>query len=657
MSSRYRILTVGDGDLSLSLALTRALGHEIDLTASTLIDSSEELLQTYPHAVENLHELEQQHDTVNVCYGVDATQLHRHQFVDSVTKFDMILFHHPHLGDYDETDEHVHLQRHYVLLAHYLASATALLKDRGRVHVCLRASQPSSWQLDRAVARAGLVECSTTAGLFLLSHKASPMPVQHPIHHMFVGNDWHVNDPPNGPRQRQSKTGSRHWLYKYGYRHQRTFPSSRRGQVDVSGSYHYFFEKQAEPPIESKREPLANKNFCAICEMQFLTVDELQAHLEAPSLPNLRDTKDKPTDQTPSDGSLKSHIIAEITEKPSGDTDTSQTGSSLPDDRHDTAVFLLQKSVAIAHDGKRLRWYLQHCITQPKRHYSKRESERLITGGKILVDGHVALDSSRILRAGSVVSITQSDPSSDLAGDSSLLVKVVDSWSQACHVVWKPVGMRTIGSFAESTLEQIFSKQYGNGGCSYKSLSKLDTGCSGLCLLVDESKKVGSFKSITHTYSVLVYGHVPLEWKDGVEINLAVDELRRWKKKRKESIESRSSCSAHIQLLEQTGKVEGTPLLSTLSISTDSDASGLANIISFYLRKTVGYPVVGDRFASSEYLALPRSIRNRIKQRLCMGCTTIAEPGIRQTEHAIPEKWCASYWAAHCKASVGKPAI
>jgi hypothetical protein len=50
-----------------------------------------------------------------------------------------------------------------------------------------------------------------------------------------------------------------------------------------------------------------------------------------------------------------------------------------------------------------------------------------------------------------------------------------------CSVVLcSPVSMRTIGSFDAATLEQSFARQ---SNCSYKSLSKLDTGCSGLCVL------------------------------------------------------------------------------------------------------------------------------------------------------------------------------
>ena len=51
-----RVLTVGDGDLSYSLALARAYDNSIDLTATTLL-SEQELRETYSAAAGVLTEL------------------------------------------------------------------------------------------------------------------------------------------------------------------------------------------------------------------------------------------------------------------------------------------------------------------------------------------------------------------------------------------------------------------------------------------------------------------------------------------------------------------------------------------------------------------------------------------------------------------------
>jgi 23S rRNA-/tRNA-specific pseudouridylate synthase len=304
--------------------------------------------------------------------------------------------------------------------------------------------------------------------------------------------------------------------------------------------------------------------------------------------------------------------------------------------------------VDAAHDGKRLRWYLQHCVPLQgsKTSYSKRESEQLITTGKVQLNGKVEMHSSRILKAGDFVVLGTSAVPSEMRSQNSASLEIIDSWSSTCFIVWKPVGMRPIGSFDENTMERIFSEQQ-NG--IYKSMSKIDTGCSGLCLLssevaIDQAKS----SPLTHIFTALVHGHVPVQWASGVDINLSIDELRRWKKKRKAANDTHSFCRAQVRCLEQTSARETLPALSTVQISVSSDVSGLANIISYYLRKDAAHPVVGDRFTSSEYLALPRSIRNRLKQRLCMSCTGIASK-TQRTEHPLPEKLRATFWDDHCE--------
>ena len=67
-----RVLIVGDGDLSYSLALQRAFGSVIELTA-TVLPSAQELVATYANAAANAAELEGCGAAVR--YGVDATAL------------------------------------------------------------------------------------------------------------------------------------------------------------------------------------------------------------------------------------------------------------------------------------------------------------------------------------------------------------------------------------------------------------------------------------------------------------------------------------------------------------------------------------------------------------------------------------------------------
>jgi hypothetical protein len=109
---------------------------------------------------------------------------------------------------------------------------------------------------------------------------------------------------------------------------------------------------------------------------------------------------------------------------------------------------------------------------------------------------------------------------------------------------------------------------------------------------------------------------------------------------------------AQVRCSEQTDSdsSQGIPTLSTVTVSTDSKASGLGSVICFYLRKA-GHPVVGDRFAGTEYLSLPRPMRNRIKHRLSMGCTRVeCRIPACAAEETAPVGWQARSWQDFCNA-------
>jgi Domain of unknown function (DUF2431) len=234
-----RILTVGDGDLTLSLALVRAYGEQVELTATTLCASSEELLSTYSNSADVIQELLQRNATV--LYGVDATKLHLNPCLMSKQEgFDLILFHHPHLGlmsSSRSTDEQHQARRHFVLLAHYCQSAKSLVRREesgarrhdntkmstaspcsGYIHVCLAGDQPQTWDLRKA---------ATINGLQLVKTAETNIPFQSVIHQLSRGGmssliARDVQEGFSAPRRyRNGKFGSRHFLAKYGYMHRR----------------------------------------------------------------------------------------------------------------------------------------------------------------------------------------------------------------------------------------------------------------------------------------------------------------------------------------------------------------------------------------------------------------------------------------------------
>ena len=466
---------------------------------------------------------------------------------------------------------------------------------------------------------------------------------------------------------------------------------------------------------------------------------------------------------------------------------------------------LLESMVTTEHIGKRLRWFVQHAMMNHGSgtdaavllQVSKRQSERWIQQGCVSIHDEIVMDSSRILhQAGWMVRVNlPQEPQNVLpptctkvdGGDPPCVVTssstavtttrtkttAFDDTSEpnttvtivASHpmlqsfvalfdnctllVVWKPVGMRTIGSFTNATLEQYLFHHHqsptststktnlnADGSialtkCHYNSLSKLDKGCSGLCVVVQQLKTSLESSSnpikqlnvrIQHTFTAMVYGtDFPEEWKAGASILLPVYGLRRWNSKKRrrqlsvaynhinEIVENGvcdleyendhevhgddDSCrnndgkddaeaalshewtnttemEATVTLIEQTRNTDGTtdadhiPALSTISIATSSSVSGLAQTIGYYLRSNK-YSIVGDRMAAQEYNTLPRAVRNRIKQRLCLGCTGVRvnvtmkneSPGQQlreqrfETNHPIPVKWSAMHWQEFCSKS------
>eukprot|EP00947_MAST-08B_sp_MAST-8B-sp1_P001774 g1774.t1 len=197
-SGRVRVLTVGDGDLTYSVALARAYGSRIALTATTFVDA-DELVRTYELAAGCLEELAARGQQVR--HGIDATTL---EAADPPlgTAFDHIVFNHPHLGLGDLKDTEAHSKRHSVLVAHYFASARALLAPAGQIHLTLSTSTSFVWS------------CHSELGPWT-GYLGQPFAVR--------SKKWAARR-----RFRGGALGSKHWLGQYGYEHRRT-----AGDIDM----------------------------------------------------------------------------------------------------------------------------------------------------------------------------------------------------------------------------------------------------------------------------------------------------------------------------------------------------------------------------------------------------------------------------------------
>lgn len=240
----FRVLTVGDGDLSFSLALKRAY-PQLSITASTLVESHDELCRTYSNAKETSKEFQEVWNE-RIIYAADATKLEEKVIAQSEDeKFDIVLFNHPHLGDATLLEcEQRHAERHYALLAHYFHSAKQLLKADGRVHICLCGNQPKSWKVMLA---------GENNGLRCIREESTAYPIDKWLFKEKNGDRLFElaevqSHYPTKRKFRNGSLGSKHFLARYGYRHQRTEGDLFDGSVkhiNVEQSINFVFEQSA----------------------------------------------------------------------------------------------------------------------------------------------------------------------------------------------------------------------------------------------------------------------------------------------------------------------------------------------------------------------------------------------------------------------------
>ncbi|RMX68704.1 hypothetical protein DD238_005014 [Peronospora effusa] len=164
LTSRHRILTLGDGNFSYSLALAKQLknqGNEsvnIQLIA-TSYDTYEELIGKYPESKRICAQLTQLGATI--CHRVDATNIHESLVAagaEPKLRFDAVVFNHPHCGEEN-------VRRHQSLLSHFYASALEVLekkkekkeeKELRGILLTLAERQPERWQAVQRALSAGL---------------------------------------------------------------------------------------------------------------------------------------------------------------------------------------------------------------------------------------------------------------------------------------------------------------------------------------------------------------------------------------------------------------------------------------------------------------------------------------------------------------------
>ena len=287
------MLTVGDGDLSYSVALLRRFGCQespkaeadtghalasdsstlprIDLTATTF-PSRKEMIATYVTAEENARLLSNTEYGVKVRHCVDATALES-SFKEE--KFDHVIFNHPHLGLDDLHQRELHERRHRVLIAHYLYSAAKVCRIGGHIHLGLCGRQPANWQAIEAGKRIGCLD---------LVHN---VPATRP-EALYIGEFSKLRQ--NVPRaewQSRKRFRHLHFMGQYGYEHRRT-----HGDNDIGGSGNsvdLVWRKAAR--VNSINHHLRHnsdrsESVCPVCNIDWKTAESLSEHVKSEAVPD-----------------------------------------------------------------------------------------------------------------------------------------------------------------------------------------------------------------------------------------------------------------------------------------------------------------------------------------------------------------------------------
>ncbi len=654
-NSPLRLLTVGDGDISFSLSLKRAY-PAASVTASTLVESQTELCRLYINAAENSEEFVNNWKE-QIIYKVDATNLQEtiHQ------KYDMILFNHPHLGDSSLLkSESLAAQRHHSLLAHYFHSAQGILNEKGRIHVCLSGNQPKTWNV---------IDAARNCGLHCISQESTSGPISN---WLFQEKDGNVDckyqlaeakshyKPPR--KFRNGKLGSKHFLARFGYRHRRTEGDLFQGdakEMNVQESVNFVFAIEIDKE-ESKRPVEMDVNTCNICRMQFERNEHLRAHLRTPALPDVAHKSCKEENPTKEDRNVQ--CSTQSTSLPSVHAKLKTVTPATESIDIDDAAILIEATVEKNYDSQRLKNICrQEDFPLSKYIKSKSQCENAIKNGRVFVNRLVAFDTGRILRENDIVTLVKgehnkaADSNSDeVANNASVTIRFVQeitsTRTQGLSVVIanKPVGIRCVGSFSSTTLEMKTQKHYecsrGVQKLFCRSLTKLDTGCAGLCALAISPESIDQkdleLLNICYNFTVLVHGSTPETWKKGIYAKVPTNGVRQWKRQKTEDnrVDDHDSSitlsttaldldnAVCIKLLDtlSISEAEGQDeqCISTLTVSSRHDEGRMANVIPYILRK-LGYPVVNDRFAKREYSRLPRRMKNVLKQKICIGCYSL----------------------------------
>ncbi|KAH9323301.1 hypothetical protein KI387_017940 [Taxus chinensis] len=153
-SNFHKILLVGEGDFSFSLALANAFGSAENMVPTSL-DSRDKVLSSYDNGQENLQHLENLGAMTS--HDVDATKMCKHEILRD-RLFDRIVFNFPRAGFYKKEKDAAVIKKHRHLVKMFFKNAKTMLSKTGEIHVTHQVKDPyNQWKVVDEAAKCGLV--------------------------------------------------------------------------------------------------------------------------------------------------------------------------------------------------------------------------------------------------------------------------------------------------------------------------------------------------------------------------------------------------------------------------------------------------------------------------------------------------------------------
>ncbi|CAE7788700.1 HIPP41 [Symbiodinium sp. CCMP2456] len=605
------VLTVGDGDLSFSLALSRAVAS-VKVIATTWL-TQEELAGRY-HSAEAVREELLRRGAV-VLHRVDACNLSS-SLPPTVGCPVAIIFNFPHLGgvaDDGHEPASAHVRQHTALLAHFFHSAANMTQDcaalgiQGEVHVTLCGEQAGLWALQTVAAAAGMREqrrYAPAAGDDFAKGVFDGLCLQPPQ------PEWQCRR-----RWRNGSLGFVHWASRYGYEHRR---HEGEQHMNINNCFTFVFVKTTEAAACSIP---TSPTVCRVCLQDFENKESLEQHMRAPALP-IGDASAHHCRVCGrafgSSRALDQHMTA--CQKPAKPLKGSSGYSEVLREGFPGNVVRMEVPIT-SEAGLRLSHLARQSDKLRRLLPSKAAVKRAIARGELVLNGeHV--EETRILKAGDLVTLCLDRVREALDATTARArnVKMVlpqespaapgDGWQvlrslcpDGVVVVWKPAGMRSLG-FHAGTLQTslpLLPELAALGAGRFQPLSRLEIGCCGLSLVpvTDEVQQllIGGLAAgrVVHTFRAMLHGSIG---KPGTTLTLTGQESG--------GHEEASGSEEH-DSVEQAPIAKADNIVVCHVVDVQHEETSIVDLrvvgagrccgALCHLMRRQGFPVVGDRLA------------------------------------------------------------